>query len=138
MEIPVFSIPFEIFYMKKTLTSLIALMFVVVGTANAQSEKQIQPPPPPPPKVIIDEKIKVKEPPIITINGKIADEFYKQNSSVSEISRQGSIITVKMKDGTQKKYDMSKKEEDKGFTEKYGVSLIPPPPPPPVPPKRVI
>ena len=30
---------------------------------------------------------------------------------------------------------MSKKEEDKNFTEKYGVSPIPPPPPPP--PKKV-
>jgi hypothetical protein len=27
---------------------------------------------------------------------------------------------------------MSKKEEDKSFTEKYGVSSIPPPPPPKV------
>ena len=123
------------FYMKKTLTGLIALLFIGVGVLNAQSTKEVPPPPPPPspPKVIIDEKIKVKEPPVITITGQIADEFYKRNSSVTEISRKGNIITVKKKDGIEEKYDMSKKEEDKSFTEKYGVLPIPPPPPPPPP-----
>lgn len=148
----------EIFYMKKTLTGLIALLFIGVGAATAQSEKEIKPPlpPPPPPKIIIDEKIKVKEPPIITkegekidekikvkeppvitVKGKMADEFYKRNPSITEISRQGNIITLKMKDGSEEKYDMRKEEENKNFTEKYGVSPIPPPPPP-APPKRVI
>ena len=128
------------FCMKKTLTGLIALLFIGVGAANAQSEKEIKPPPPPPPpKMIVDKKIRVKEPPIITVKGKMADEFYKRNPSVTEISRQRNIITLKMKDGTEEKYDMSKEEENKNFTEKYGVSPIPPPPPPPpAPPKRVI
>jgi hypothetical protein len=70
-------------------------------------------------------------PPVITVSGKMADEFYARNTTVSEISRQGNIITLKMKDGTTEKYDMSKKEEDKSFTDKYGTSPIPPPPPPP-------
>lgn len=137
----------EIFYMKKTLTGLIAVLIIGLGAATAQSEKETKPPPPP--KTIIDEKIKVKElpvitvkgdkidekikmkePPTITIKGKIADKFYKQNPSVAEISRQATIITLKMKEGTEEKYDMSKIEEDKSFTEKYGISPIPPPPPP--------
>jgi len=78
-------------------------------------EVQVKNPPPPPPKIIIE----------------MADEFYTRNPSVAEISRQGNIITLKMKDGTKEKYDMNKKEEDKSFTEKYGASPIPPPPPSP-------
>jgi len=78
-------------------------------------EVQVKNPPPPPPKIIIE----------------MADEFYTRNPSVAEISRQGNIITLKMKDGTKEKYEMNKKEEDKSFTEKYGASPIPPPPPPP-------
>ena len=127
------------FIMKKTLTGLIALLIISVA-AYAQSEKQIKPPsPPPPPKIekkelpppppsptntIIDEKIKLQEPPVITVKGKMADEFYNQNPSVAEISRQGNIITLKKKDGTAEKYDMSKKEENKSFTDKYGVSAL--------------
>jgi hypothetical protein len=138
------------FIMKKTLTGLIAVV-IISAAVYAQSEKQIKPPPPPPPpkiekkelppppppptNTIIDEKIKVNEPPVITVKGKMADEFYKQNPSITDISRKGNIITLIKKDGTVEKYDMSKKEEDKSFTNKYGVSPIPPPPPPPAPPK---
>jgi len=126
--------------MKKILGIAASLILVIVS-ANAQSEKKEPPPPPPkpkdekvkftPPKIVIDEKVQVKEPPVITIKGKMADEFYKRNPSVSEISRKGSIITLKKKDGTEEKYNTNKKEEDKSFTEQYGVSPIPPPPPPP-------
>ena len=120
-------------FMKKILAVAASLILVVVS-ANSQSEKKE---PPPPPKVIIDEKMKVKEneeeivmePPVITIRGEMADKFYKRNPSVAGISRQGNVITLKKKDGTTEKYDMTKKEEDKAFTEKYGVSPIPPPPP---------
>jgi len=101
-----------------------------------------KPPPPPPkpknetvkftpPKIVKDEEVQVRQTPVIKIKGKGADEFYKRNTTVEEILRQGNVITLKMKDGTIEKYDMSKKEEDKSFTEKYGVSPIPPPPPPP-------
>jgi len=143
--------------MKKILAIAASLILVVVS-ANSQSEKK-EPPPPPPkkidekvkftppkivndeevqvkeePKVIVDEKINVskpKEPPVITVKGKIADDFYMRNPTVTGISRKGNVITLKMKDGTNEKYDMNKKEEDKSFTEKYGISPIPPPPPPP-------
>ena len=129
--------------MKKIFAFATSLMLVIVS-ANAQTEKKQPPPPPPKPKnetvkfappkaIIINEKIQDKRPPVITIKGKKADEFYKRNPSVSDISRQGNIIALKKKDGTEEKYDMSKKEEDKSFTEKYGVSPIPPPPPPPKP-----
>jgi hypothetical protein len=131
--------------MKKIFCFAASLVLVIVA-ANAQKEKKDPPPPPPPPQkaVIettrIDEKVKykvvngkgVKEPPVITVKGKMADEFYDRNPSVAEISRKGNVLTLKMKDGTIEKYDMSKKEEDKNFTEKYGVSPIPPPPPPKV------
>jgi hypothetical protein len=124
---------------------MIPLVLLVIGiTSNAQTEKKEPPPPPPkpknevvkaePPKIIIDEVINVKrtkEPPVIKVSGKTADDFYKLNPSVSEISRQGNILSLKMKDGTIEKYDMSKKEEDKSFTEKYGVPPMPPPPPKP-------
>ena len=128
--------------MKKILGIATSLIFVIVS-ANAQSEKKEPPPPPPkpkdevvkltPPKIVKDEEVQVKAPPppppkIII---EMADEFYTRNPSVAEISRQGNIITLKMKDGTKEKYDMNKKEEDKSFTEKYGASPIPPPPPPP-------
>lgn len=121
--------------MKKILAVASSLILVVVS-ANSQSEKKQ--PPPPPPKVIIDEKVKVKkidgeiatEPPVITIRGEKAAEFYERNPSVAGISRQENVITIKKKDGTSEKYNMSKKEDDKSFTEKYGVSPIPPPPPP--------
>lgn len=108
-----------------------ASLILVIASANAQTQKK-EPPPPPPPKstTIIDEKCKVEGPPVITVKGKMADEFYKRNPSVSEIARQGSIITLKKKDGTEEKYNTSKKEEDKSFTDQYGVSPIPPPPPP--------
>ena len=125
----------------KKIFSLAASLVVVVVFANAQIIKKEPPPPPPkpkgemvkfaPPKIVKDEEVQVKEDPVITIKGKMADEFYKRNPSVSEILRQGNITTLKMKDGTQEKYDMSKKEEDKSFTEKYGVTPVPPPPPPP-------
>src|SRR4030095_1108375 len=141
-------------FMKKILAVAASLILVVVST-NSQSEKKEPPPPPPKPKeevkykvveekvkntspIIIEEKVntsKPSEPPVITVKGKGADDFYKRNPTVSGISRQGSVITIKKKDGTTEQYDMNKKEEDKSFTEKYGVSPIPPPPPPP--PKKI-
>ena len=128
--------------MKKILGIAASLILVIVS-ANAQSEKKEPPPPPPkpkdevvkltPPKIVKDEEVQVKAPPppppkIII---EMAEDFYTRNPSVAEISRQGNIITLKMKDGTKEKYDMNKKEEDKSFTEKYGASPIPPPPPSP-------
>jgi hypothetical protein len=124
--------------MKKILGIAASLILVVVS-ANAQSEKKEPPPPPPkpkdevvkltPPKIVKDEEVPVKAPPpppkIII---EMAEDFYTRNPSVAEISRQGNIIILKMKDGTKEKYDMNKKEEDKSFTEKYGASPIPPPP----------
>ena len=115
---------------------MVPLVLVVVGIAsNAQSAKKEPPPPPPqpkievvkfqPPKIVKDEEV------VLMVSGKIVDDFYKRNPSVSDISRQGDIISLKKKDGTTEKYDMSKKEEDKNFTEKYGGYTIPPPPPPP-------
>jgi len=100
-------------------------LILVIVSANAQSEKREPPPPPPKPK---DEVVKLTPPKIIIEK---AEDFYTRNPSVAEISRQGNIITLKMKDGTKEKYDMNKKEDDKSFTEKYGASPIPPPPPPP-------
>lgn len=126
--------------MKKIMIPLVLL--VIGSTTNAQSGKK-EPPPPPkpkeeivkftPPKIVKDEEIRVQ--PVITVTGKKAEEFYQRNPSVAEISRQGNIIMLKMKDGTVEKYDTSKNEEAKKFTEKYGVSPIPPPPPPP--PKKI-
>ena len=121
--------------MKKTLTGIIALLFIGVFTANAQSSKE-KPPPPPPVKADVIEKVQPPPPPpLITVKGKIADEFYKRNPSVAGMSRQGDILIMKKKDGTEEKYDMSKKEEEKIFTDKYGDAPIPPPPPPPAPPR---
>lgn len=129
--------------MKKILAIAASLTLVVVS-ANSQSEKKEPPPPPPKPKnekvkstqpeIIYDEKINTANPddPVITIRGKKADEFYEKNPTVSDISRKGSVITIKKKDGSVEKYDMSKKEEDKNFTDKYEGSPIPPPPPPKV------
>ena len=85
-----------------------------------------------PPKILKNEELQVKDSPVITVKGTLADDFYKRNPSVSDILRKGNIITLKMKDGTTENYDMSKKDEDKTFTEKYGRSPIPPPPPPKV------
>ena len=128
--------------MQKILGIAASLILVIVS-ANAQSEKKAPPPPPPkskdeivkfaPPRIVKDEEVPVKvpPPPPPKIIIEMADEFYTRNPSVAEISRQGNIITLKMKDGTKEKYEMNKKEEDKSFTEKYGASPIPPPPPPP-------
>ena len=111
----------------------------IVKNEEVQMKKPPPPPPKPkneiikfsPPKIVKDQEGEVREEPVITIRGELAAEFYKRNPSVLELARQGNITTLKMKDGTEEKYDMSKKEEDKSFTEKYGVSPIPPPPPPP-------
>ena len=120
--------------MKKILAMAASLVLVVIA-ANGQTEKKEPPPPPPKPKEQVKYKIvkdeEPKKPPAIKVTGKMADEFYAKNTSVSDISRQGNVITLKMKDGATENYDMSKKDEDKNFTEKYGVSPIPPPPPPP-------
>ena len=141
-------------FMKK-IFALAASLILVVVSANSQSEKKEPPPPPPKPKeevkykvveekvkntspIVIEEKVnasKPSEPPVVTVKGKGADDFYKRNQTVAGISRQGNVITIKKKDGTTEKYDMDKKEEGKSFTEKYGVSPFPPPPPPP--PKKV-
>ena len=108
---------------------MIPLVLLVVGiTSNAQSAKKEPPPPPPQPK---NEVVK-SEPSKIKVSEQLDDDFYKRNPSVSNFSRQGNNITLKKKDGTIEKFDMSKKEEDKSFTEKYGVSPIPSPPPPKV------
>ena len=102
---------------------MIPLVLLVVGMAsNAQSAKKEPPPPPPQPK----NEIVKSEPPKIKVSDPLDDDFYKRNPSVSNFSRQGNIIRLKKKDGTTEKYDMSKKEEDKSFTEKYGESPIPP------------
>jgi hypothetical protein len=141
MEMIGTSIYSKIAVMKKILGIAASLILVIVS-ANAQSEKKEPPPPPPKPKdevvkltpskIVKDEEEQVKAPPpppkIII---EMAEDFYTRNPSVAEISRQGNIITLKMKDGTKEKYDMNKKEEDKNFTEKYGASPIPSPPPPP-------
>lgn len=123
----------------KKLFVLAGSLILVVVAVNAQADKKEPPPPPPPPpmeaakpkppKIVKEEQ--TKEPPVITVKGKMADEFYARNPSVSNISRQGNVITLKMKDGMSEKYDVSNKEEDKSFTDKYGRSPIPPPPPPP-------
>ena len=121
--------------MKKIFAMAASLVLVVIS-ANGQTEKKEPPPPPPKPKEEVTYKIvkdeEIKKPPVMKVTGKMADEFYAKNPSVSDISRQGNVITLKMKDGTTEKYDMTKKDEDKNFTEKYGVSPIPPPPPPKV------
>ena len=117
--------------MRKTYAVLVVSFIIATITTNAQTEKKEPPPPPPKPKeeikyeIVKDEKVKV--PPVVVVSGE--NEFYTRNSTVSEISRQGNIITIKKKDGTTEKYDMNKKEENKSFTDKYGRSPIPPPPP---------
>ena len=119
----------------KKIVAIAASLVLVVISANGQTGKKEPPPPPPKPKEEVKYKIvkdeELKKPPVIKVTGKMADEFYTRNPSVSDISRQGNVIKLKMKDGTSEKYDMRKKDEDKNFTEKYGVSPIPPPPPPP-------
>ena len=101
-------------------------------------QKKAPPPPPPmvemvkftPPKIVKDEEVRVKKEPVVIVKGEKAVEFYERNPSITNVSRQGNTVTVKMKDGSTEKFDMSKKEEEKNFTEKYGVCPIPPPPPP--------
>ena len=109
--------------MKKILLPLVLL--IVGKAANAQSENKQPPPPPPPnkevvkfnPPVIVKDK-DIQEQPVVTVSGKMADEFYKKNASVSEILRQGNIITIKKKDGKTEKYDLSSKEGSRIFGEK--------------------
>lgn len=104
---------------------------------DEEVQKKTPPPPPPmvemvkftPPKIVKDEDVQVKKEPVVTVKGEMADGFYKRNPTVTNISRQGSTVTLKMKDGTTEKFDMNKKEDDKKFTEKYGVCPIPPLPP---------
>ena len=122
--------------MKKIFATAASLVLVVIA-ANGQTEKKEPPPPPAKPKEEVKYKIvkdeEPKKPPAIKVTGKMADEFHAKNPSVSDISRQGNVITLKKKDGTKEQYHMSKKEDDKSFTDKYGTSPIPPPPPPPKP-----
>ncbi|HLG40878.1 MAG TPA: hypothetical protein VI461_14460 [Chitinophagaceae bacterium] len=117
--------------MKKLLLLSVCLISVA-ATLQAQVDDPPPPPPPPPPQKVVMTKFTQ---PVITIEGKQADEFYKQNPSVAGISRQGNIITLEMKDKTKEKYDMSRKEEKKNFTDKYGKVPMPDPPPPPRPKK---
>lgn len=111
---------------------MIPLVLLFVGVAsNAQSEKKAPPPPPPKP---LDEKVLyevIKEPPPVVIKKELLEDFYNTNPSLEKITSTGSVITLKFKNGTIEKYDMKKKEDDKSFTEKYGVTPIPLPPPPP-------
>src|SRR5262245_39109701 len=116
--------------MKRSLLLLTCLVGITI-TTQAQKDEPLPPPPPPPPKV---EIVKYNTP-VIEVTGAKADAFYKRNPAVSSISRQGNVITLKMKDKTTEKYNMSKKEEEKNFTDKYGESPIPNPPPPPPKPK---
>ena len=125
----------------KKIFGLAASLILVIVSANAQSEKKEPSPPPPkpkdeivkftPPKIVKDEEVQVKAPPPPPPKITIDEHFFKRNSTVSAISSQGNIISLKKKDGTTEKYNMNKQEEVKSFTEKYGVSPIPPPPPPP-------
>lgn len=108
-------------------------------------DKEVQmkePPPPPqepkdeiakstPPKIVVDEKVQVKEPPVITAKDNVAVEFYKQTPSVTDVQRQGNITTLKKQDGTNEKYYVNKKREDKSYSEKYRVSPIIPTAPKP-------
>ena len=112
-------------FMKKIVAVAASLILVVVS-ANSQSEKKAVPPPPPP-KVNISKF----KPPTIMAKGDKADDFYKRNPSVMEISRQGNILLLKMKDGTRQEYNVNIKDEMKSFTDQYGESPLPPPPPPP-------
>lgn len=135
MEIITSCILSKKYTMKKIKAAFPLLLFVGSMTAIAQSQKSIPPPPPPqaPPEIVLDKVLndaKPKEPPVIKISGERADNFYKKNPSVAEISRQGTIITIEKKDGLVEKYDMSKQEEKRNFTDNYGASPIPPPPPP--------
>src|ERR1041385_7736610 len=116
----------KILYMKKTLTGLLALLIIGIGVANSQSDKKTKPPPPPP-KVNITKF----KPPIIIAKEDKADDFYKRNPSVAEISRQGNIIILKMKEGGRQEYNVNKQDEMKSFTDQYGEPPLPPPPPPP-------
>jgi len=101
--------------MKKILAILIGL-FVLAGLKAQQKPTQSSPPP------------KVVEEPVITVTGNEADNFYKRNPAVESISRQGNIITLKMKDNTIQKYDFNNKKEEQDFKTKYGKSPIPTPP----------
>jgi len=112
-------------FMKKSFILLVSLFLIGIVSGNSQTTKK-ETPPPPPPKVDIKKFVH----PIVTVKGKMADDFYERNPSVTEILRQGNVVILKKKDGTSEKYDLSKKDQDKNFTEKYGVSPIPPPPPP--------
>jgi hypothetical protein len=113
--------------MKKILL-LPACLIGAAITLKAQIKDLPPPPPPPPPLLSKVVKTKLTEP-VITVRGKMADEFYKRNPSKAGISRMGNVITLQMKDKTTKKYDMTRKEDKKSFTDKYGNSPIPPPPP---------
>jgi hypothetical protein len=117
--------------MKKLL--LLALCVVSMTVVLQAQVKETSPPPPPPLPKVVDVKVKA---PTITIEGKQAEEFYTRNPSVTGISRQGNMVRLTLKDKTSEKYNMSKKEEKKSFTDKYGAVPIPDPPPlPPVPQK---
>ena len=118
----------KIAFMKKKLTLLVMLFVIGTVAGNAQTEKK-EPPPPPPPKVDITKFT----PPVITMESKNMDEFYKRNPSVTEVSRQGDKMILKLKDSRKEEYNLDKKEENKTFTEKYGKPPIPAPPPPPLP-----
>ena len=108
--------------MKNSFILLVSLLVIGVLSGNSQTPSK-EAPSSPPPKV----NLKKVAAPIVTAEGTMGNDFYKRNPSVTEALRQGNIIILKKKDGTTEKYDFSKKDQNKSFTEKYGASPIPPP-----------
>src|SRR5690349_4073620 len=104
----------KIFCMKK----ILSLSICVILTAMVKAQNDPPPPPPPskPPTGVVIEKF---NPPVITVKGHKADEFYKRNPSVEMIFRQENIVTLNMKDKTTEKYDLSKNEQKASFKKKY-------------------
>jgi hypothetical protein len=108
---------------------ILFLLMCFTATVIARAQEDLAPPPPPlPPKV-------AKNPvsPVVTMKGKQADEFYKRNPTVAGLSRQGNIVTIKLKDKGSEKYDRTNPDQATDFEHKYGECPIPPPPPPPPP-----
>ena len=108
--------------MKKSLILLVSLIVIGALSGNSQTPKKEAPSPP---SLKVD--MKKVAPPIVTAEGEMADDFYKRNPSVIEVLKQGNVVILRKKDGTTEKYDLSKKDENYVFTEKYGASPIPPP-----------
>jgi hypothetical protein len=103
------------------------ILFVLVcaGTGLCTSAQKPPPPPPAPPKVVGT----IPPPPVVTVQDKQIHEFYKRNPSVTNISRQGTVVTITLKEKTKEKYDLARPSEASGFENKYGECPVPPPPP---------